>query len=56
MTWRYEQIGHLEQEAKWWEERYSNQVEMTKVEKKETKRWKFATVLGGVFIVIIAIL
>lgn len=56
LTWRYEQIGHLEQEAKWWEERYSNQVEMTKVEKKETKRWKFATVLGGVFIVIIAIL
>lgn len=56
LTWRYDQIGHLQQETKWWEERYANQVEATKAEKSETKRWKFATFIGGVFIVIIAIL
>jgi hypothetical protein len=56
LTWRYDQIGNLQQEAKWWEERYANQVQATKAEKKETKRWKFATILGGGLIILIALL
>jgi hypothetical protein len=53
---RGSQIGNLTQEAKWWEERYANQVRRTEQEKAETRRWKFATIVGGVFIVIITIL
>lgn len=56
LQWRYDQIGHLQQETRWWEERYANQVEMTKAEKSETKRWKFATILGGGLIILIALL
>jgi hypothetical protein len=53
---RGSQIGNLRQEAKWWEERYATQLQMVKVERAEARKWKFATIVGGVFIVIIAIL
>lgn len=50
---RGQQIENLTQENKVWEQRYLNQVEVTKEEKKVTKKWKIGTILGGGLIILL---
>ena len=46
------QIGNLGYQVETWEKRYANQVEVTRIEKKEVRKWKFLTFTAVGFFVL----